>query len=279
MAVDRELFRALLKVSPFQPATAFWRSIEIACLLREPFPEGLGLDLGCGDGSVTQIILERVGVRDMVGVDPDAKETSLAERLGVYAHIHTTGGQEIPEADASFDFAFSNSVLEHIPDVAGVLDEVARVLKPGGLFVFTVPGPRFHYLLRGPLWPWVSRERYLAQLDRRVAHEHYYSEQEWGKLLGRRSLTIERASEYLNGHEVKRWETLARFTGGLLYQLMGAQKPPIEIQRQLGMRKAGRAMCGWVASSLSHVLCLGIGAEADEPEQEGGCLLIRARKH
>jgi len=45
----------------------------------------------------------------------------------------------MPFEDASFQTVISNSVLEHIPDLDAVLLETARVLKPGGMFIFASP--------------------------------------------------------------------------------------------------------------------------------------------
>ena len=57
-------------------------------------------------------------------------------------------GSALPLPEASFAYAMSNSVLEHIPDVQQVLNEVGRVMAPGGMFYFAVPNQRF----RTDLW-------------------------------------------------------------------------------------------------------------------------------
>ncbi len=127
---------------------------------KHGLPQGRGLDLGCGDGLLTRILLQETGPREVVGVDPDYAEAAQAERLGIYAAVHAVGADKVPEPGGSFDWVFSNSVLEHIDDIDPVLAEVARLLRAGGEFVFTVPGPEFHACLRGPLLPGRSRESY-----------------------------------------------------------------------------------------------------------------------
>ena len=52
-------------------------------------------------------------------------------------------GNGLPYADRRFATVISNSVLEHIPQVDDVLAEIARVLQPGGRFIFCVPGDHF----------------------------------------------------------------------------------------------------------------------------------------
>ena len=176
--IDRSLLRDTLSTYPAQPATAVWRAVEIGVLLDIGIPEGRGLDLGCGDGKLTALILQRAGARVLVGVDLDPLEARAAGRSGIYAAVHTAPAHRVPEADGSFDFVISNSVLEHLLALEPVLHEVARLLRPGGRFLFTVPGPGFHANLRGSLLPWVARARYLQDLDRRLAHLHYPTEPE-----------------------------------------------------------------------------------------------------
>jgi SAM-dependent methyltransferase len=134
---------------PAQPATAYWRAIEIGALVRLGLPEGLGLDLGWGDGILTDILLRHAGVRQLVGVDLGREIRFCFQGI---APVNA-----IPEASGTFDFVLANSVLEHIPGLDGTIAESARVLRQGGRFLFTVPGPAFHANLRGPLWPGVER--------------------------------------------------------------------------------------------------------------------------
>jgi ubiquinone/menaquinone biosynthesis C-methylase UbiE len=278
MSVNQTLLKRFIRDYPFQPATGFWRSIEIGQVISYPFPEGFGLDLGCGDGKLTQIILEGVGHRELVGVDIDPKETAQAEQLRIYQHIHTTPADKIPEADETFDFAFSNSVLEHIDNIEDVLAETARLLKRGGIFLFTVPGDKLHQCLRGPLLPWVSRQTYLKELDDRCAHKRYWSIEDWRKNLAINNLEIEQVNEYLSQSEVQRWETIARFTSGILYVLFGKKKHPIEIQRTLGLRKAETRLPSFLASLLASIFQINLKHSKSSTQRLNGCLMIQARK-
>jgi SAM-dependent methyltransferase len=221
-------------------------------------PTGRGLDLGCGDGLLTMILLEETGRREIVGVDPDPAETARARELGIYAAVHTCGGAEIPEPDSSFDWVLSNSVLEHIDGIEPVLAEVSRLLRPGGQFIFTVPGPGFHACLRGPLLPGSSREAYLQHLDERLAHRRYWGAAEWGPALESHQLRMTGAISYLEPRSVRRWESISRMTAGVLYGLGGRRARPIEIQRRLGMRKSGARMPLPLARSLATLLAAGL---------------------
>ncbi|MEO8745557.1 MAG: class I SAM-dependent methyltransferase [Candidatus Dormiibacterota bacterium] len=274
----RDLLIRFLQVYPFQPATALWRAVEIAQVVEHGVPEGRGVDLGCGDGLLTRIVLEEVGRRNVVGVDPDASEAAHAEDLGIYSAVHTVGGDMVPEPDGSFDWVLSNSVLEHIDQIEPVLAEVGRLLRPGGEFIFTVPGPDFHACLRGPLLPGASRDAYLRHLDSRVAHRRYWGRSEWQNALSPTGLSVVDATPYLGVGQVRRWESIARVTAGVLYTLTARKRQPIEIQRQLGLRKPGRRMRPALARLVARFIAIGLNGASGPTDVKFGCCWFKAIK-
>src|SRR5437763_16243007 len=78
--LDAATFRVLLELQG--PSLGLWRAAEIAAL-REQAYEPPVLDLGCGDGLVTSMVLPRVEV----GLDPDEKALEQAARRGIYARV------------------------------------------------------------------------------------------------------------------------------------------------------------------------------------------------
>jgi SAM-dependent methyltransferase len=276
LSLRRRLLRRLLSENPFQPATSWWRAIELAVVIEHGLPRGTGLDLGCGDGKLMRILLDSAGASPaLVGVDIDPLETRDAQASGVYQRVHTAAGDRLPEPDAAFDFAFSNSVLEHIDVIEPVIAEIARVLKPEGKFVFSVPAAGFHDCLAGPLLPWSDRQRYLERIDRRCAHRRYWREAQWRDALGRQGMDVARATPYLTATQVQRWETLSRYTAGVLYGLAGGRLQPIEIQRALQLRRHGLRLPVWASGPLASAIGLGVAADGSG---RFGCLLIEARK-
>lgn len=279
MTVPAALLTEFVARYPAQPATAFLRSIEIERFADAIRPEGLGLDLGCGDGILTDILFREAGVTPrLVGVDIDPLETAAAAKYDFYERIHTVPAQAIPEPDASFDYVLSNSVLEHIPDLDGVIAEVGRLLKPGGQFWFTVPGPAFRDNMTGSILPGASRADYLRNLDRRLAHFHYLSESDWTDMCSRHGLTVDSVSGYLGRAETQRWETLSRMTGGLLHSLTGGGSRPIEIQRKLKLRDVQNRMSipRPVAGAIARFISAGINHDA--PDALPSCLLVSGRR-
>ena len=270
------LLRRLMRENPFQPATSWWRAVELAVVVEHGFPAGSGLDLGCGDGRLMRILLDAAGASPaLVGIDVDPLETRDAEASGVYRRVHTVPGAALPEPDASFDFVFSNSVLEHIDDLDPVLAEAARVLHSGGTFLATVPSPGFHACLAGPLLPWTPRARYLEMIDRRCAHRSYWSAEQWRTALGRHGIELTGAAPYLSAAETQRWETLSRFTAGVLYTVAGGRMQPIEIQRALRLRKRGLRLPAAAAALLAGAISAGVRPHGDG---RASCLLIEGRR-
>jgi len=267
-----ELLAELMMQAPYQPATNCWRAPEIRAVVDHGLPGGNGLDLGCGDGHLMEIILRRIGNRDLVGLDVDPLETEIARACKIYREVLTAPGHQMPFMDSSFDFVFSNSVLEHIENIDGVLREVARVLRPAGRFVFTVPGPAFHDCLRRP--DSADREAYFRLVDARCAHLRYWTVAQWTEALARAGLRLTHSQEYLTEAQVQRWDTVARYTSGALMRLTQRKKTPIEIQRSLGLRSPRIRLPKSVARAIAALLQLQIGS----PGSRFGCLLIEAER-
>jgi SAM-dependent methyltransferase len=121
-----------------------WQSSgeQLEALVRSHLtPESRVLDLGCGRGGVVELFWRDVKLA--AGLDPDVP--SLAEHRAPGMPVLRGVGERLPFAGGSFDLVVSLWVLEHLKDPRTVLDEVRRVLRPGGHFVFLTPN------LRNPL--------------------------------------------------------------------------------------------------------------------------------
>jgi len=98
------------------------------------------VDYGCGPGGLAVELARRVGDTGRIhGVDLNGellrRAAQRAERDGVRGRIewHHVSDDRIPLPDASTDRVVCKNVLEYVPDVAGVLAEFRRVLRPGGI--------------------------------------------------------------------------------------------------------------------------------------------------
>jgi SAM-dependent methyltransferase len=79
----------------------------------------------------------------VVGVDTSAAQLAEAARRGGGVAYTRASAGTLPLAGESFDAVVTCLVLEHLPDLDGPLDEVARVLRPGGRFVVFINHPLF----------------------------------------------------------------------------------------------------------------------------------------
>lgn len=94
------------------------------------------LDAGCGSGR-NMVDLARRGT--VCGVELASSSLDLARRRQV-GEVHPGSLEEpLPFADAAFDLAVALDVLEHVGDDARALRELARVVRPGGRLVLSVP--------------------------------------------------------------------------------------------------------------------------------------------
>src|ERR1700722_18491033 len=93
------------------------------------------LDLGCGDGALTEKIAATGAV--VTGADASAAMVAAARERGL--NVHQVSATEM-QFDGEFDAVFSNAALHWMPDAEEVLAAVHRALKPGGRFVAEMGG-------------------------------------------------------------------------------------------------------------------------------------------
>jgi SAM-dependent methyltransferase len=106
------------------------------------------LDVGTGEGQLARMAA-KLGAW-VVGLDPTLAQLSVARARGDEPYVRGTAGA-LPFADATFDAVIVCLVFEHIADYEPPIDEIARVLEPGGRFVFFLNHP----LLQAPNSGWV----------------------------------------------------------------------------------------------------------------------------
>ncbi len=103
--------------------------------LLAPQPGERILDLGCGDGALTEKLV--AAGAEVVGVDASAEQVAAARARGLDARV--ARGEALPFA-AEFDAVFSNAALHWMRDADAVLVSVHRALRPGGRFVAEMGG-------------------------------------------------------------------------------------------------------------------------------------------
>jgi SAM-dependent methyltransferase len=120
------------------PATTdlYWvrNSIFEAIKTHAPDFQGKLLDVGCGQMPYRNWITENTSITTYIGLDLEGNKYSEQFQPDLL-----WDGSEMPLENASIDTGFSTEVLEHVPTTDIFLKEIHRVLKPGGVFFFTVP--------------------------------------------------------------------------------------------------------------------------------------------
>jgi SAM-dependent methyltransferase len=171
------------------------RLFENSGALEEPV-----LDLGCGDGffAATAFVDQL-----FMGLDPDPGAVFEARKSGAYRNLVVAGQGYFPVRSDFFRTVIANCVLEHIPDATLVLQEVHRVLRPGGRFLFGVPSHFFADMLLGTavlkqlgLRQWARA--YGTWFNSRSRHFHTDSPRIWQQRLNRHGFQVERYQYYLS---------------------------------------------------------------------------------
>ena len=144
--------------SGWRPATEVYADLVRAHLK----PEARVLDVGCGRGGLVEQLAHPLN--RVIGVDPDWISLQ-AHRLEIPRAAAIS--HALPFASHSFDLIFASWVLEHLAHPQADLAEIARVLKPGGVFVFITPN-RQHPLVW--LNRWLAR---FARLQDKVVEKLY----------------------------------------------------------------------------------------------------------
>jgi ubiquinone/menaquinone biosynthesis C-methylase UbiE len=137
-------FERWLVNSPFR---ARLQRGEVDAFIRwaRPAADDAILDMGCGPGTASALIWERLHTRLVAAFDFDPAMVALARRRlrrrGVDANVRllVADATHMPFADASFDAVFESGVLHHVPDWRAALRETARMLRPGGRLCFQEP--------------------------------------------------------------------------------------------------------------------------------------------
>ena len=95
------------------------------------------LDVGCGNGAFTEMLVARCAPSSVHGVDPSAEQLQFARQRPALAaaQLQTGDAMALPFAAASFDIAVMPLVIFFVPEPAKGVAEMRRVLAPGGLFL------------------------------------------------------------------------------------------------------------------------------------------------
>ncbi len=116
----------------------------------QPPPGLTWLDVGCGSGAFSSLVVERCAPLSLLGIDPSEGQLSFARTrgLGAVAMFKAGDAMQIDLSDNSVDIAVAALVLHFMPDPLRGLSEMARVVRPDGVvsaYTWDLEGGGFPY--------------------------------------------------------------------------------------------------------------------------------------
>ena len=141
-------------------------------MIRKFTRKGRVLDVGTGTGKILEE-LQRKGW-EVTGVDGEKEAIIWCKKRGVIVKQADINKEKLPFAAAKFDLVLMLDVLEHISDEQGIIKEIKRALKPGGVLIVTVPAYQWLY----------------SYWDKMMGHERRYSCGSLKKLMANNGFNI-----------------------------------------------------------------------------------------
>jgi len=146
-----------------------WSHVVGDAFLRwlDPSPGWRWVDVGCGNGAFTEMLVERCAPLAVAGIDPSAEQVAYARQRLASGSVRFDVGDAmaLPYADDNVDAAVMALVIFFVPDPARSVAEMVRVVRPGGsvsAYAWDILGGGFPYqalqdemakLATTPLWP------------------------------------------------------------------------------------------------------------------------------
>jgi SAM-dependent methyltransferase len=110
-------------------------TVPLARALADEVGVGEGiraLDVGCGPGGLTSELVDRVGAENVAAIDPAEQFVVSCRKRNPGADVRQGVAEELPWADDTFDVSLSCLVIAFMRDADAGLQQMARVVKPGG---------------------------------------------------------------------------------------------------------------------------------------------------
>lgn len=96
-------------------------------------PGQRALDVGCGHGALTAVLVDRLGAQAVVAVDPSSAFVSALRHRLPDVDVRQARAEQLPFPDESFDLVLAQLVVPFMDDPRAGIAEMARVARPGGV--------------------------------------------------------------------------------------------------------------------------------------------------
>jgi SAM-dependent methyltransferase len=250
----------------YRPWIPFLKAVEAGALSGYALL-GPVLDLACGDG-----VFAASAYDAHIDVGLDLHMESLRSARGKYGILTRADATAMPFGDGSFATVLSVCAIEHIPDIEGVLKEVARVLKPGGELIFSVPSVTFgDMLLKTRLLRMLglntAADEHVLKKNAKSTHFNVYTLKRWEELLGGAGLKVRRHELCLSATTMLIWSFMTSFVFKFFML-------PFRIVREYNIRVVDNILRGLLKGLFGGIL----RREMAKRPEAGGYLIVAARR-
>jgi len=145
MSVDKKaIAHSFSKAAPCYDSVAHVQrqvgEAMLSVLANRPERVEAALDIGCGTGALTTALAAYADHITALDLAPGMLQVARAnDRAGVINEFLCGDAEQLPFAGPQFDLVFSSFALQWCDDLAAVLDDVYKILQPGGRFVWSIP--------------------------------------------------------------------------------------------------------------------------------------------
>jgi ubiquinone/menaquinone biosynthesis C-methylase UbiE len=176
------------------------RDLELVVEYAAPTGKERVLDIGTGAGHTAMALAPRVS--DVVLTDPVEAMLATARRLfqtaGLWnAQFVRAGAEQLPFPRASFDIVTTRLAAHHFDDVALAMREVARILRPAGMFIFVDTA--------APEDSESAAYQDEVELLRDPTHRRIYTEREWAAFVEQAGFRVEKTEVVRKSHDFEPW--------------------------------------------------------------------------
>jgi len=169
------------------PMQRYWQRARVRHITELTSGEGPVLDVGCGSSRI-------IGALPPGSVALDVLVRKLRYARKYAKHLVQASGFALPFADASFRCVLCSEVIEHVPKDSRILDELCRVLAPGGRLVLGTPDyGRWEWVVTEKLYAWIVPGGYADE------HMSHYTFPELNANFRQRGFVLEETRYILHG--------------------------------------------------------------------------------
>ncbi|SVB54956.1 uncharacterized protein METZ01_LOCUS207810, partial [marine metagenome] len=155
------------------------------------------LDIGCGDGFLFTHLAEGAHGAELYGMDLSHRRLIITKKRKFPVRLLDGNAEYLPFGEATFDVVICTEALEHLIDPSAAIQEIRRILKPGGLLILTVPSLHTAFLTFNPL-SWVEAAVSIVKPSVLPPFHDLYNPSD-SKTVIHRAFSYQEMNQYLNG--------------------------------------------------------------------------------